>query len=82
MIPISNGNPEKCAQVKEQYLLFDLFKAFNQIESSHKSDFSPKYLFSACATCSVLSSNTMSHVHCTMYNNANKTVNLLCDMLN
>ena len=76
MIPISNGNPEKCAQVKEQYLLFDLFKAFNQIESSHKSD------FSACATCSVLSSNTMSHVHCTMYNNANKTVNLLCDMLN
>ena len=35
MVLIFDGNP--CAR-KTQYLLFDLFKAFDCIESSHKSD--------------------------------------------
>ena len=45
---------------KEQSLLFDLFKAIDQIESSHKSEvFSLKRLIflHACATCSELPSN-------------------------
>ena len=39
---------------KEQSLLFDLFKAFDQIESIHESDFfSPKrpIFLHACVTC-------------------------------
>ena len=39
----------RCAR-KEQSLLFDMFKPFNKIESSHKSDFflSLKNLFRSC----------------------------------
>ena len=46
--------------VKEQPILFDLLKAFDQIERNHKSDiFSPKRHISlqASATCSELPSN-------------------------
>ena len=37
MVPIFDGNSLTSAHVK-RYLLFDLFKAFKQFESSHKSD--------------------------------------------
>ena len=53
-------NSEKSVHVKEQSLLFDLFKAFDKIESSYKSDFKQfnKSIFlHACATCYELPSN-------------------------
>ena len=39
MVLILDGNSEKDAQVKEQYLLSDQFKAFDYMESSHKSGY-------------------------------------------
>ena len=39
MVLVPDGNSEIGAYVKEHsLLLFDLFKAFDKIESSHKSD--------------------------------------------
>ena len=49
---------KRCAR-KAQYLLFDLFKAFDYIESSHKSG--PIFLY-ACATCNELPSNISTMV--------------------
>ena len=44
MVHIVDGNSENGVHArKEQYLLFDLFKAFDKIEDSHKSD-----IFSSC----------------------------------
>ena len=37
MVLILDGNSEMCVHVGS--MLFDLFKAFDYIESSHKSDF-------------------------------------------
>ena len=38
MVPILDSNSEKrCARL-EQYLLFDVFKAFDRSESRHESD--------------------------------------------
>ena len=55
---ISDGTSSR--HVGIQSLLFDLLKAFDQIESIHKSDlFYPKIptFLHACATCSELPSN-------------------------
>ena len=58
MVIILDGNSEICAHVKSVSLLFDLFKAFDQFESSHKSDsFLSEILLHMCATCSELPSN-------------------------
>ena len=46
-------------------MLFDLFKAFDKIESSHKSDFLPRkdqFFSNACATCPELPSNIRTMV--------------------
>ena len=52
---------------KEQSLLFDLFKTFNKIESSYKSDFflhKRPISHHACATSSELPSNISDIVAC------------------
>ena len=53
MVFILDGNLEICA-LKENFLLFDLFKAYNFIEGSHKYDF---FFLYACATYSELPYN-------------------------
>ena len=58
----------RCAR-KKQFLLFNLFEAYDQIESSHESElFCPKrsIFFHACVASSELPSNTSSMI--TPYN--------------
>ena len=46
MVLVLDGNSEIGAHVRSNFLLFDLFKAFSEIESSQKSyPFLSKYLF-------------------------------------
>ena len=55
MVLILDGYSEKGARTEEQSLLFNLVKAFDEIQSSHKSDrfYTKGPIFPhACATCS------------------------------
>ena len=57
IVLISDGISEISAHVETNlnHLLFDLFKAFDKIRSSHKSDFSLSHLFSLICAQHILS---------------------------
>ena len=61
MVLILDANSD-IGTTKEQSLLFDLFKANDEIESSQKSDYFTIILH-ACATCSYFRSNISTMIY-------------------